>query len=455
MTFRVCAGGVGRAERALYNSISPDGTEIIGAELAVRSSFAPIAALLLSVAILLTGQGLQFALLPVRATLESFPTLGIGIMGAGYFAGFTLGCLSGGWLIRRVGHVRVFLAMSALASASPLAHALALSPTVWILLRMATGCCLATLYVVIESWLNDRATNENRGMVFSTYSLITLVVLAAGQMSMLLYDPGGFELFILASALVSLGAVPIALSTSPSPELPASVSINLRRLYAVSPSGTLGCLACGLANGAFWALAPVFATRVGELSLAAILLTGAVVGGALGQWPLGLLSDRIGRRKVLVAVAVAGAAIGIVLALHGSTVRLEWLVVLVGLWGAMAFPLYSIAVAYTNDYAGPGEHVAVSSGLLLTYGIGATAGPFIASALMGQNRAGPLFAFTACIHLVLVAFVVVRYLREGKTPLQPTTFADALTATQTASNIYEEEQDEDMSTQPGIHTDDT
>ncbi|MDX1406300.1 MAG: MFS transporter [Woeseiaceae bacterium] len=415
----------------------------------VNRTLAPVAALLLSVAILLTGQGLQFALLPVRASLESFHSLAIGIMGAAYFFGFTVGCLGGGELVRRVGHVRVFLAMTAIASAAPLIHVLAVSPIAWALLRMATGFCFATLYIVIESWLNDRATNENRGLVFSTYSMITLSVMAAGQMSMLLYPPTGAELFILASVLVSFGAVPVALSTSPSPELPTKVSIDLRRLIEVSPSGALGCLATGLANGAFWSLAPVFGTRVGGVEMAAVFMTAAVVGGAAAQWPLGVLSDKLGRRKILVAEALVGSIIGIALAMFSSSAGTLPLILLGTLWGAMAFPLYAIAVAYANDFAEPGEHVTLSSGLLLVYGIGATVGPFVASALMGTKEAGSLFSFAAFVHIGLVCFVVIRYLRSGSIAGQPIEFADALALAQTASQIYEEESQNDQKKEPG------
>ena len=184
---------------------------------------APVAALLLSVSILLTGQGLQGTLLPVRASLEAFTTLSIGIMGAAYFLGFTIGCLRGGELVRRVGHIRVFLAMTALASAAPLLHGLVLDPVVWGFLRALTGFCFAVLYIVIESWLNEASTNENRGTVFSVYVMITLTVLAGGQMMTLLYDPAGLELFLIASVLVSLGAIPVALSMSPPPSQPTAV----------------------------------------------------------------------------------------------------------------------------------------------------------------------------------------------------------------------------------------
>ena len=167
----------------------------------MKQALAPVAALLIGVSILLTGQGLQGTLLPVRASLEDFSTLAIAVIGAAYFLGFTLGCLKGGQLVKSVGHVRVFLAMTALASATPLIHGLVLNPLAWGLLRFLTGFCFAVLYVVIESWLNEQSSNENRGIVFSTYVMITMTVLAVGQMMTLLYDPNGLELFVVASWL--------------------------------------------------------------------------------------------------------------------------------------------------------------------------------------------------------------------------------------------------------------
>ncbi|MDH3363032.1 MAG: MFS transporter, partial [Gammaproteobacteria bacterium] len=327
----------------------------------MTKALAPVAILLISVSILLTGQGLQGTLLPVRASLEDFSTIAIGTMGAAYFFGFTVGCLRGGELLRRVGHVRVFLAMSALASASPLLHGLIIQPVVWGSLRMLTGFCFAVLYVVIESWLNELSDNENRGIIFSTYAMITLTVLAAGQMMTLLYDPAGLQLFIIASVLVSIGAVPIALSTSPVPAQPHTVSVNVKRLFEISPSGALGCLVSGLANGSFWALGPVYATSLtNTVEIAAWFMTAAVIGGAITQWPLGLLSDAVGRRKVLIAVSSAGGVVGLILFLAVPILNFTSANLLAAFWGALAFPLYTIAVAYANDFAETGEYVMIS-----------------------------------------------------------------------------------------------
>jgi MFS family permease len=407
-------------------------------------TLASVAPLLFGVAILLTGQGLQGTLLPVRANLEGFSTLSIGLMGGAYFFGFTLGCLRGTTLVRRVGHVRVFAAMTAAASAVPLLHGIWVETWLWWLLRLVTGYCFAVLYVVIESWLNEQSSNETRGAVFSAYTLITLTVLAVGQQMLLLYDPQQMYLFAIASAIVSLAAIPVVLSMSPTPgQVEAAVRLDLRRLLRISPAGALGCLASGFANGPFWALAPVFiAGYSDDISLAAWFMTSAVLGGAIGQWPLGLWSDHIDRRWVIGFAALAGLLVGLTIGLGFEALPPLWLMLLGGAWGGMAFPLYAVSVAHTNDHAQPGEYVMISSGLLLMYGIGAILGPFMASLAMQWVGAGGLFLFAAMIHLLLLAYVGLRLSRRGAPPEEEHgKFVDALAATQTASHVYEDEFD--------------
>jgi len=407
----------------------------------MKKALAPVATLLIGVSILLTGQGLQGTLLPVRAALEAFSTLSIAVMGAAYFFGFTLGCIKGGELVKRVGHVRVFLAMTSLASAVPLLHGILLEPIAWGLLRLLTGFCFAVLYLVIESWLNEKSSNDNRGIVFSTYVMITLTVFAAGQMMTLLYDPKGLELFLVASVLVSLGAVPVALSQSSTPQQPLQVEVDLKRLFKISPAGTGACFAHGVANGAFWSLAPVFtASLSGDPSLAAWFMTSAVVGGAAAQWPLGYVSDRVGRRTTLVAASATCAVVAVLILLFASNANFLSINLLAAAWGFFAFPLYTIAVAHANDNAAVDDYVMVSSGLLLMFGAGAVVGPFIASAVMSVTGASGLYWLTLLVHSLLAVYVLLRIFRRQSVPVeQHIAFSDALAMTHTASQIYEEE----------------
>jgi len=396
----------------------------------------PILALLLSVSLLLMGNGLQNTLLPVRASIESFSAIDIGILGSAYFLGFAAGCVYGPYIVRRVGHIRTFTAMATIASCAVLVHAFVLNPVVWWLLRVATGICFAVLYMVIESWLNEKASNENRGTVFSIYTIINLTVVTIGQMMLMLDEPSNFMLFSFASILVSLAAVPVALSKSSEPAPIQSVKINFRLLIQTSPVGVAGCLAVGLANGAFWALAPVFAKGDSmEVSTVAIFMSVAVIAGAIGQWPLGRMSDRMDRRRVILLVCGGAMLCGIVLALLQPSME-SLLLPAAFAFGLFAFPLYSLCVAHTNDFAEESQYVEVASGLLMVYAVGAVIGPIVASTFMWLIGPGGLFAFTALVHLVMIGFVIYRLRRREVRPVEEhISFADAMRVGLTVSSV--------------------
>ena len=224
-------------------------------------TLAPILALLASVALLLMGNGLQGTLLPLRAQLEAFGALQIGWLGSAYFAGFALGSLLAPRFVRRVGHIRAFTALAAIASATVLGHALAIRPDVWLPLRALTGFCLAGLYVVMESWLNAQATNATRGAILSVYTTVNLTVITLGQLLVAVLEPQTFVPFAVAAMLIALAGVPLALTTSKAPAAPEKIGVDPRWLYRISPVGLVGCFAVGLANGPFWTLAPAFARR--------------------------------------------------------------------------------------------------------------------------------------------------------------------------------------------------
>jgi MFS family permease len=404
-------------------------------------AIAPVGTLLLGVAILLTGQGLQGVLMPVRATLEHFSTLSVGFIGGFYFLGFTFGCWKGAKLIRQAGHVRVFAAMTAIASAAPLLQGLWVNLWTWGLMRFATGFCLAVLYVVIESWLNERSSNENRGTVFSVYIIIVMTMLAVGQQMLLLGDPADLGLFAVASVLVSLAAVPVLMSRGEQPTEIESIDFSLRFLYRNSPSGMIGSLTSGLTNGSFWSLAPVFtAALTQDTSLAAWFMTAVVLGGAIGQWPLGWCSDKVDRRFVLLGVCLSAGALGIALWRISPETSNAVILSFGVCWGAFSFPVYSISVAQANDRAKPGTFVMISSGLLLMYGIGAIIGPFLSSAIMTVLGAGSLFLFAAAIHVALALFIASRRQQEQQVPsLEQADFSESLTSALTSSQVWEEE----------------
>lgn len=412
------------------------------------SVIAPVAALLLSVGLLLMGNGLQGTLLPVRAQLEDFGSLSIGILGSFYYAGFALGCLLGPKAVKSVGHIRVFTAMVSIASTVSILHSMVLIPEVWWIFRGITGFCFAALYMVIESWLNEKSTNETRGLIFSIYTIINLSVITIGQMMLTFASPLSFTLFGLASILVSVAAVPIAMTKAPAPQPLVEVKIRPRYLFSISPAGFVGCLAVGLANGSFWSLAPVFAQRTdGDVESVAIFMSVAVIAGAIGQYPMGRLSDRIDRRKVIIISCIGAAIAGISLTLVGR----YWepgLLVAAAFFGLFAFPLYAICVAHLNDFVEADGFVEAASGLLLIFALGAVIGPILASTIMRYFGTDTLFAFTAVIHSLVAIYVIMR-LRKRDAPAieERVQFVDSIRMSQTVSN-FDPSVDQSETTSP-------
>jgi len=378
----------------------------------------PVTALLLSAAILLMGNGLLSMLIPLRADFEQFTRLDIGFMGSGYYAGLVAGCLLGPLVIARVGHIRAFVAFTAIATITPLLHAIWPQPIAWTALRALNGLCFAGLFMGIESWLSSASTIETRGRVLAAYTVLNLTVVTLGMQMTALTSPKGFELFSLVAILYSLAAVPVALTTTHAPCPPKTAKLRLGWLFAVSPAAVMGCFFTGIANSAFWTLAPLYG-RSGGFSLAevATFMTVAVLSGAASQWPVGYLSDKVGRRPLLVAVAISAACAGIGLYLL-SNAGPGLIYPLAALYGCSAFPVYTLCVAHANDLVHKKRAVEVSSGLLLTFSIGAVIGPVLASLVMSQAGHGALFLHSAVAHTLIAVAMIVRVRLRPKLPAE-------------------------------------
>jgi MFS family permease len=379
----------------------------------IRSLFA----LLLSGALLLAGGGLMTTLLALRAQLEGFPTWLVGSFFASYSVGFLVGCLYLTRTIRAVGHIRVFAALAATTGATALLYMIAINPVVWLLLRAVNGFCLAGLSMVIESWMNDRADNANRGRLLSIYRIVDMGSNTGGQLLLLTAEPHSYVLFAIVSVLISLAVVPVALTRATAPAPIAAVKLNLGNLFAVSPLSVMTCLGVGVANGAYWALGPVFAHAKGlDSNQIAYFMTAVIVGGAVVQYPIGYLSDRVDRRTVLIAITMIASLASLALA-HTGTGPTLWLYSAAVLFGASAMPMYGLAIAHASDTADRDDFVRVSSGLLLSYSVGAIAGSIIGGAAMSVAGPSALFIHTAIVQALLVVFGVYRTSQRKAPPV--------------------------------------
>ena len=370
----------------------------------IRSTWA----LLLGMVLMMLGNGLQGTLLGVRATYTGFPDWVTGVVMTGYFVGFLLGSYLSPKLIRNVGHIRVFTAWASLASISALLHATYVDPYFWAIMRVITGFCYAGLYIVAESWLNDQATNKTRGQLLSIYMVVQFAGMSGGQFLLGLGDPVEYGLFVLISVLISVAVLPIALTSRPAPTFSETTPLSLKQLYRISPLGVFGSMMLGTAHGALYGMGAVFAQRRGfKLADVSIFMASCTFGGLLLQWPIGRLSDSMDRRKLITIITFTAALAPLTLLFTGYTANVAAFA-LIGLFGALSLPMYSLCLSHTNDFLKPSQMVSASSGLVMIMGIGAIAGPSGAGLLMSLFNANGFLIFLTFAHASIGLFALWR-----------------------------------------------
>jgi MFS family permease len=389
-------------------------------------------ALLLGMCLLMVGNGMQGTLLGIRGAIENFSTFEMSIVMSAYFVGFLGGSRMAPGMIRRVGHVRVFAALASLISAVMIIYPTLPNIIVWSVGRVLIGFCFSAVYVTAESWLNNAATNENRGQALSLYMIVQTLGIVAAQGLLLVADPSGYVLFVIPSVLVSVAVTPILLSITPTPAFETSKPMSLRELAGYSPLGCFGMFILGGVFSAQFGMAPVFGAEAG-LSVAQISLFVAMffIGSVVLQYPIGWISDRMDRRSLIVIVSVLGAAGSVLGMLMGQIFPL--LLASAFIVGGMANPLYSLLIAHTNDFLEHEDMAAASGGLIFLNGLGAILGPVITGWLMGTGL-GPsgFYLFILALFIMLVVYTLYRATQRPTIPVEETGSFMPIAATATA-----------------------
>ena len=376
-------------------------------------------ALLLGMMLLQVGNGMQATLLGIRGEIEGFSTLEMSLVMSGYFVGFLFGSRMAPDLIRRVGHVRVFAALGSLISAVMIMYPLFTDPFAWGLARILVGFCFSGVYVTAESWLNDAADNENRGKALSLYMIMQMVGIVSAQALMLVADPGGFVLFIIPSILISLAFAPILLSVSPTPAFSTTKPLSLLEILKISPLGCVGMFLLGGVFSAQFGMAPVYGAEAG-LSVAQIstFVSMFFVAALVLQFPIGWISDRMDRRLLIFGCSIVLGLGGILGALLGNVFVV--LLIAAFLIGGMSNPLYSLLIAYTNDFLDHDDMAAAAGGMVFINGLGAVAGPIITGWLMGFVGAWGFFLFIAVLAFVMAAYAAYRMTQRAAPSVEET-----------------------------------
>ena len=368
-------------------------------------------ALLLGMLMLMLGNGLQSSLLGVRGGEAGFSAFQLSVVMSSYFAGFLLASRMTPELIRRVGHVRVFAALGSFISAVLILYPAFPNPIVWAIGRVIFGFCFCGVYVTAESWLNNSASNENRGQALSLYMIVQMVGIIAAQAMLLIPDTSGFFLFVLGSVLVSVAFAPILLSISPTPAFETTKRMSLAQLFRTSPLGCVGMFLLGGVYAAQFGMSAVYGTAAGlSLQQISMFVAAFYVGALVLQYPLGFLSDRMDRRRLITIVAFLGGAS----AVFAVAFSANFVVLLVSafLIGGMANPLYSLLIAYTNDFLGHEDMASASAGMLFINGLGAITGPLIIGWVMDTVGPQGFFILIAVLLLLLTAYGLWRMTRR-------------------------------------------
>ena len=364
------------------------------------------------------GSGLQNVLLGTRAPEIGFSNIATGFVMSGYFVGIFFGSIIVPSILATVGHVRVFGAMSAIASAAVLMHIAFGDPILWALMRLASGFGFAGMYIVCESWLNDKATNETRGQLLSLYMIVNIGGMGLGQLMIGLGETGGVGLFLMASVMVSIAVVPILVTVSPAPNFEAPDRLGFRRLIQVSPLSVVGMAVCGLIISMLFGMGPVYGRNLGlNNTEIGYFMTSIMVGTLLLQYPVGRLSDKFDRRVVIFGAA-STSAVCISIASLFDAGQFTHLLLFTMIFGGLTFSLYSLFIAHANDFLTPSQMVAMSSGLLMVNGAGAVVGsPFAATAIevFGSRSFMPTIAI---ILAGLSIFILIRMRIRDSVPTE-------------------------------------
>lgn len=368
----------------------------------------PIFSILFGSAFLMIAGGINSLILPLRGSIEGFPTFSLGLLGTGWAIGYIAGCIYTPKLVRRSGHIRTFGVMAAISVISILLSLLFIEPGVWILLRGLTGFCFAGAAMIVESWLNEQTENKYRGRVFGIYTMVNLSATTLGQMAVTVVSTTTFALFVIAAIFYALSLVPTAVSKAAAPKPLTETGLDLKVLWRNSPIALVAGFLIGVSNSTFGTLGAVFGESIKlDITTIALMMSLPILAGALFQIPIGYLSDKMDRRVVLIVIMAMAAAVDGFFIL---TIPTDPLIILtaISLFGALIYSAYPVIVAHASDHAAPGSFIKISGGLLLMYGIGGVIGPLVAGAIMSTLPQQGLFIITLASHLLIVAYGALR-----------------------------------------------
>ena len=374
-------------------------------------------ALFFGIAMIMLANGLQGSLIGIRASLEGYSSFAAGIIMTGYYSGFLAGAYFAPKRIKNVGHVRMFAAFASIASISILLHSLHVSFLGWFIMRFITGFCFVGMYTVAESWVNDLSDNEHRGQALSIYMIVSMSGSAFGQLFLNISSPETATLFMLVSILISISLVPILIVVSKQPDFSVTEFLSIKQLYKASPLGVVAAIIVGAAHGTLWGIGSIYGLKSGlSIEQVSVFMFTFIIGGALNQYLIGYLSDIYDRRVIILIVSFLAALFAVFAVIFNYS--FIYLLIFTFIFGGLTVPLYSLAIAHTNDFLTKSEMVAASSGLLMVGGVGLTIGPILGGIAIDLIGANGFWIYLFVIHSGIGLFTIYRMSIRDSVPLE-------------------------------------
>ena len=379
-----------------------------------------IASVILSMALVAVGNGLMFAYIPVRLGAEGFPPIWAGGILTGLAAGGIAGCLMTGPLVRRVGHARAFMILSALIVLSNAIVGAGTYPVLWVAARALYGFAICALFIVAQSWLNDVVENSIRGRVMAVFYVSYVVGLGCGSGLLGLVNIETAEAPLVGIVFTALSILPVGMTRLAQPPAPEGATVALRRAWRISPVGVAGMLAVGGLSMMIAGFAPIHATAKGySQQEVATLLFALPLGTLLFQIPFGWISDRTDRRYVLVAASLLVVVAGIAAShLDGSTLFV--MIAIYVVWSGTSESIYSLASAHANDRASKSDLVTLSSSMLFAWSLSGFVIPGIGTMLTALYGTQSFMYVAILIAVAYCVFVLWRLTRSDAVPSEET-----------------------------------
>ncbi|PNV83200.1 MAG: MFS transporter [Sulfurimonas sp.] len=342
-----------------------------------RFSILPISSLFFAIGFLAVGYGMILTFIGVHLKETGSSNIAIGLINASFFLGAIGASIFSQKIILSVGHIRSFATFASIMIIGFLGHSLYFNEIFWAILRLLSGFAYYGLLIILESWLNEKSETTHRGKILAIYTIIFYLSTAIGQLLLNITNQSGSLFFVIGSILVLFSVIFISMTKIKEPALEPFERYSLPKIFSIAPLALASSFIGGFFVGGFFNMIPVFIVETfNSIQTVSIFMSVTIIGALLSQWPIGILSDKLGRRKMIAFSSFFITFVSILFLL--SVYDENYFYFLGALLGVGIFCLYPLAVARANDVASENKNIMeISRTLLFAYGLGSFAAPLI------------------------------------------------------------------------------